>query len=131
METAAISRGGGNILKFRSQLFSLCKVIKSSSWFSHIYMYSSFTVCKMKHATSFVLGLYLIHDNAPVHKNIFVGCTTLRRKCCSSKVVSCAYPYLNPDEMWSESIFRGLLFYGKKSQLLLLLCGCFTSTVNI
>ena len=48
METAGISlgeggeggwwgRGGGNRMKFRSDPFSLSKVIESSSWFSHIH----------------------------------------------------------------------------------------------
>ena len=29
----------------------------------------------------------------------------------AEKRVPCPYPYPNPDEMWSKSIFRGLLFY--------------------
>ena len=36
------------------------------------------------------------------------GCTTLRRKCCSSKAVPCPYPNPNSEEVWSTSIFRGL-----------------------
>ena len=40
-----------NRMKFRSNPFSLSKVIESSSWFSHIH--SILTVCKMKNKTSF------------------------------------------------------------------------------
>ena len=35
----------------------------------------------------------------------------LRRKCCSLKAVPYSYPNVNPDEMLSKSIFRGLSFY--------------------
>ena len=43
-------------MKFRSNLFSLSKVIESSSWFSHIH--STLTVCKMKNKTSFEIRAY-------------------------------------------------------------------------
>ena len=44
-------------MKFRSNLFSLSKVIESLSCFSHIH--STLTVCKMKRKTSFEIRAYI------------------------------------------------------------------------
>ena len=59
-------------------------------------------------------ALDFICYNMPIRKR----CTTLRRKCYSSKAVPCLYPNPNPDEMLSKSIFRGLSFYGINLKLM-------------
>ena len=58
-------------MKFRSNPFSLSKVIESSSWFSHIHSKVKAHYEKHRPATG-LRGLYLIHDNAPAHKCVLV-----------------------------------------------------------
>ena len=75
-------------MKFRSNLFSLSKVIESSSWFSHIH--STLTVRKMKNKTSFKKSVS--YDNAPAHK-----CVLVQDFLKEEKVVQLSHPPYSPD----------------------------------
>ena len=58
-------------MKFRSNPFSLSKVIENSSWFSYIHSKVKALYEKPRPATG-LRGLCLIHDNAPAHKCVLV-----------------------------------------------------------
>ena len=60
-----------NRIKFRSNPFSLSKVIENSSWFSHIHSKVKAHYEKRRPTTG-LRGLCLIHDNAPAHKCVLV-----------------------------------------------------------
>ena len=58
-------------MKFRSNPFSLSKVIECASWFSHIHSKVKAHYEIHRPATG-LRGLCLIHDNAPAHKCVLV-----------------------------------------------------------
>ena len=78
-------------MKFRSNLFSLSKVIENSSWFSHIHSKVKAHYEKRRPATG-LRGLCLIHDNAPAHK-----CVLVKDILKEEKVVQLSHPPYSPD----------------------------------
>ena len=60
-----------NMMKFRSNPFSILEVIESSSWLSHTHSKVKTHYEKHRSATG-LRDLCLIHDNAPAHKCVFV-----------------------------------------------------------
>ena len=78
-------------MKFRSNPFSLSKVIESSSWFSHIHSKVKAHYEKLRPATG-LRGLCLIHDNAPAHK-----CVLVQDFLKEEKVVQLSHPPYSPD----------------------------------
>ena len=80
-----------NRMKFRSNPFSLSKVIESSSWFSHIHSKVKAHYEKCGPATG-LKGLCLIHDNAPAHK-----CVLVQDILKDENVVQLSHPLYSPD----------------------------------
>ena len=80
-----------NRIKFRSNPFSLSKVIESSSWFSHIHSKVKSHYEKHRPATG-LRGLCLIHNNAPAHK-----CVLVQDFLKEEKVVQLSHPPYSPD----------------------------------
>ena len=78
-------------MKFRSNPFSLSKVIESSSWFSHIHSKVKAHYEKRRPATGLRV-LCLIHDNAPAHK-----CVLVQDFLKKEKVVQLSQPPYLPD----------------------------------
>ena len=78
-------------MKFWSNLFSLSKVIESSSWFSHIHSKVKAHYEKHRPATG-LRGLCLIHDKAPAHK-----CVLVQDFLKEEKVVQLSHPPYSPD----------------------------------
>ena len=78
-------------MKFRSNPFSLSKVIESSSWFSHIHSKVKAHYEKCRPATGLRV-LCLIHDNAPAHK-----CILVQDFLKEEKVVQLSHPPYLPD----------------------------------
>ena len=80
-----------NRMKFRSNPFSLSKVIESSSWFSHIHSKVKAHYEKLRSATG-LRGLCLIHDNAPAHK-----CDLVQDFLKEDTVVHLSHPPYSPN----------------------------------
>ena len=78
-------------MKFRSNPFSVSKVIKCSSWFSHIHSKVKAHYEKRRPATG-LRGLCLIHDNAPARK-----CVLVQDFLKEEKVVQLSHPPYSPD----------------------------------
>ena len=78
-------------MKFRSNPFSLSKVIGSSSWFSQIHSKVKAHYEKGRPATG-LRGLCLIHDNTPAHK-----CVLVQDFLKEEKVVQLSHPLYSPD----------------------------------
>ena len=86
-------------MKFRSNPFSLSKVIESSSWFSHIHSKVKEHYEKRRPATG-LRGLCLIHDNAPAHK-----CVLVQNFLKGEKVVQLSHPPYLPDLSPCDRLF--------------------------
>ena len=80
-----------NRMKCRSNLFSLSKVIESSSWFKHKHSKVEAHYEKRRPATG-LRSLCLIHDNAPAHK-----CVLVQGFLKEEKVVQLSHPPYSPD----------------------------------
>ena len=78
-------------MEFRSNPFSLSKVIESSIWFSHIHSKVKAHYEKRRPASG-LRGLCFIHDNAPFHKYVLVQ-DFLKEE----KVVHLSHPPYSPD----------------------------------
>ena len=78
-------------MKFRSNTFSVSKVIKSSSWCSHIHSKVKVHYEKRRPATG-LRGLCLVHDNAPAHK-----CVLVQDFLKEEKVVQLSHPPYSQD----------------------------------
>ena len=78
-------------MKFRSNPFSLSKVIESSSWFSHIHSKLKAHYENHRPATG-LRGLCLIHGNAPAHK-----CVLVQDVLKEERVVQLSHPPYSPD----------------------------------
>ena len=78
-------------MKFRSNPFSLSKVIESSSWFSHIHSKVKAHYENRRPATG-LRGLCLIHANAPAHK-----CVIVQDFLKEEKVVQLSHPPYSPE----------------------------------
>ena len=87
--------GGGRIfynrMIFRSNPFSISKVIESSSWFSHIHSKVKVHHEKSRPATG-LRGLCLIHGNTPAHE-----CVLVQDFLKEEKVVQLSHPPYSPD----------------------------------
>ena len=80
-----------NRMTFRSNPFSLLKVIESSSWFSHIHSKVK-AHCEKRKPVTGLRGLCLIHDNAPAHK-----CVLVQALLKEEKVIQLSHPSYSPD----------------------------------